>query len=228
MPAPRVLLTCEHGGNRVPPAYRRLFRGKGKLLASHRGHDPGALRLARALHRLSGWELLACTVTRLLVEPNRSLGHPRLFSEVTRGLPERERARLLERYWRPHRDRVHAAIARRPGPVLHLGVHTFTPVLDGHVRTMDVGLLYDPARRRERALCARWRDALRKRRPDLRVRRNAPYRGAADGLTTTLRRRFAEARYTGVELEVNQALFRDGRWRGLADDLHASLLAALR
>jgi len=212
----------------VPPAYRRLFRGKRALLASHRGHDPGALRLARALHRLSGWELLAYTVTRLLVEPNRSLGHPRLFSEVTRDLPERERTRLIEGYWRPHRDRVQAAIARRPGPVLHVGVHTFTPVLDGHVRTMDVGLLYDPARRRERALCARWRAALRARRPDLRLRRNAPYRGAADGLTTTLRRRFPEARYTGVELEVNQALFRDARWRRLADDLHASLLAAMR
>jgi len=41
--------------------------------------------------------------------------------------------------------------------------------------------------------------------PGLRVRRNYPYRGAADGLTTHLRRQLGP-RYLGVELEINQAL----------------------
>ena len=45
----RLLLTCEHGGNRIPPEYRALFRGATAALASHRGWDPGALALARRL-----------------------------------------------------------------------------------------------------------------------------------------------------------------------------------
>jgi hypothetical protein len=42
--------------------------------------------------------------------------------------------------------------------------------------------------------------------PHLRVRRNRPYRGTSDGLTTHLRRRFAAKDYAGIELELNQAL----------------------
>jgi len=30
-----LLITCEHGGNRIPARYRPLFRGAGKLLDSH-------------------------------------------------------------------------------------------------------------------------------------------------------------------------------------------------
>ena len=45
---PSVLLrTCEHGGNRVPSAYRSVFRGARSALDSHRGQDMGALALAR-------------------------------------------------------------------------------------------------------------------------------------------------------------------------------------
>jgi predicted N-formylglutamate amidohydrolase len=89
--------------------------------------------------------------------------------------------------------------------VLHLAVHSFVPRLHGVTRAADVGLLYDPRHSDERALCTRWQAELRGRVPRLRVRRNYPYRGDADGLTTQLRRRLG-ARYRGVELEVNQAL----------------------
>ena len=43
------LVTCEHGGNRIPAPCRRLFRGQRALLDSHRGYDPGALVMAKAL-----------------------------------------------------------------------------------------------------------------------------------------------------------------------------------
>jgi len=42
-----ILITCEHGGNRIPPRYRPLFAGFEALLQSHRGYDPGALAMAR-------------------------------------------------------------------------------------------------------------------------------------------------------------------------------------
>ena len=70
------LITCEHGGNRVPAPYRRLFRGRRALLDSHRGYDPGALVMARALAAAFTAPLVTSTVSRLLIDLNRSTGHP--------------------------------------------------------------------------------------------------------------------------------------------------------
>ncbi len=203
----RLLVTCEHAGNAVPRRYASLFRGRERLLRSHRGWDPGGIELARKIARRLGAPLIASTVTRLLVDPNRSSHNPRVFSEVTRDLDADEKRRILERHHRPHRDRVASRVSVLVGDgarVLHVGVHTFTPVLSGEVRRADVSLLYDPRRRGERELCALWRRSLAEGLPGLRVLRNTPYRGAADGLTTALRRRFAPSRYLGIELEVNQ------------------------
>ena len=88
--------------------------------------------------------------------------------------------------------------------VVHVSSHSFTPVLDGRRRNADIGLLYDPARPGERALCARWTRTLGARVKPLRVRRNYPYEGKNDGLTSHLRRRFSAAQYVGVEIEINQ------------------------
>lgn len=226
-----VIVSCEHGGNRVPRRYRPLFAGKDRLLASHRGHDPGSLALARIVARRLGAPLRACTVSRLVVEVNRSIGHPRLFSEVTRGLPPEERERLLETVYRPHRERVEETVRtgmQRGRRVVHLSVHTFAPVLRGERRDAEVGLLYDPARHREKRLCIAAARVLRER-TDLVVRRNYPYRGRADGLTTFLRRRLPASRYLGIEIEVNQRFARGGASRlapigaALAEAIEAGL-----
>lgn len=203
----RVVLSCEHGGCRVPRVHRALFVGAQRVLASHRGYDWGALALARACARRLRAPLHAVTVTRLLVDTNRSATHPRVFSEFTRTLPRAARALLLERCHAPHRRRVEHAVRGR-GPVLHVGVHSFTPVFEGVVRKVDVSVLYDPARAPELRLARAWLAALRARLPELRVRANAPYRGVSDGLTTTLRRGFAAQHYQGLELEVSQRFFR--------------------
>lgn len=230
---PALLVTCEHGGNRVPPAYRRRFRARQALLSTHRAHDPGSLLVARELAAQLGAPLVQSTVTRLLVDLNRSLHHPRLFSEVTRPLPPAERARIIERHWRPYRDEVEARIAAATATgrfLLHVSSHSFTPALDGEVRNADIGLLYDPRRRPERELAARWRQALAARAPGLRVRMNYPYAGRADGLTTHLRRRFPASRYAGIELELNQRhVLAGGRaWARLRRAVCEALLEALR
>lgn len=204
-----VVVTCEHAGNRVPPEFAHLFAGAKKILGSHRGYDPGALELAEFIARRLRCELFAHPITRLLVEPNRSIGHRALFSEFTKPLPHDVRRQLVDRYYFPHRDAVEAAIAahvRARKRVLHLGVHTFTPELNGVERKADIGLLYDPNRKLERAFCDAWDEQFATAVPELRIRRNYPYRGAADGFTTFLRRQFPATRYLGIELEVNQAL----------------------
>ena len=228
-----VLVSCEHGGHRVPREFAPLFAGHAALLESHRGWDPGALELARRVARTLDVPCLAVLTTRLLVEINRSPHHPRLFSELTRHCPPDIHRRLIERYYTPHRARVEQHIdahVRDGGCVVHLGVHSFTPVMDGIERTTDIGLLYDPARQLERRFCEHWQAALKEADASLRVHRNRPYRGAADGLTTFLRTRFPAGAYLGLELEVNQRFpFGGGRaWRSLQRTLVDSFQTALQ
>ncbi len=109
-------------------------------------------------------------------------------------------------------------------PVLHVSVHTFTPVLKGRVRRADLGLLYEPARTHERDLAAKWRDIIKGMSPGLRIRLNYPYRGASDGFTTYLRGRFFEELYRGIELEVNSKHIEDSRkWADIRRTLIASI-----
>lgn len=212
--------------------YAHLFRGARAraALASHRGWDIGALAVARILARQLAAPLFAATVSRLLVELNRSPGHPALLSEFSARLAPAERRGLLARHYQPHRAAIERAIADAIAAghrVVHVAVHSFTPRLHGEVRRADLGLLYDPRRRRERVLCQRWQRALGTLAPAVRVRRNYPYRGQSDGLSTWLRRRFPETRYLGVEIECNQALLaRPGPRTGMARLLGRSLRAA--
>jgi len=220
-----LLFTAEHAGNDVPADYRHLFQGADGVLRSHRGWDPGALHLGRRLAEHFDAPLIATTVTRLLVDCNRSPHHPRVFSEFTKPLPRAERRALLAAHHTPHRDAVRNAVAKlaTQGAVLHIGVHSFTPVLNGEVRNADIGLLYDPAQRREASLCRAWQERI----TDLRVRRNYPYRGVADGLVTTLREAFDTRMYVGVELEVNQKFVDDdGRSDAALSGVVAESLAA--
>jgi len=227
----RFLVSCEHGGNRIPSRYRPLFRGFESLLRTHRGYDAGALSMARDLAGALAAPLFAATTSRLLIDLNRSLGHPRLYSEATRAAPAVLRQEILARHYLAYRGRVEDAVAAAPGGgrVVHISAHSFTPVLDGRIREADLGLLYDPERPGELELCRRWQAAFRALAPELRVRRNYPYRGRSDGLTAHLRRRFPAERYLGIELEINQRhVFADGRrWRALRRTVIAALLQAL-
>jgi predicted N-formylglutamate amidohydrolase len=223
-------LTCEHGGHRIPRAYAPLFRGADSALESHRGWDPGALPLARRLARRLRAPLLAVTWSRLFVEANRAPSNPRIWSSFTASLPAAERQRILERWWRPHRRAVEAAVAAaaaRGRRVVHVAVHSFTPALDGEVRHADVGLLYDSRRKHEAAFCRRWLASLRRLDPELRLRRNYPYSGRTDGLTTWMRRLHPPSRYLGIELEINQRLVGAKGWgrfqRCVADSLREAL-----
>lgn len=226
------LITCEHGGNRIPSRYRHLFAGSEALLRTHRGYDAGALALARALAGALAAPLFVATTSRLLVDLNRSIGHPRLYSEATRAAPVSVRCEILERYYLPYRSKVEADVAEavaRGSRVIHVASHSFTPALDGTVRNADVGLLYDPARPGEAELCCRWQAQLKAFTPSLKVRRNYPYAGKSDGFTAYLRRRFPAEAYIGIELEINQKLILNGgrRWRAVRGRVISALREAL-
>ncbi|MCB1942213.1 MAG: N-formylglutamate amidohydrolase [Candidatus Accumulibacter sp.] len=215
-----MVISCEHGGKRVPTHYRDFFEGHHPPLDSHHGFDPGALVMARDLAAAFAAPLVVSTISRLLVDLNRSIGHPRLHSETLRKASADLRLAIVNRYYHPYRAEtdslVRQAIAAH-GRVLHLSVHSFTPQLDGEVRTADIGLLYDPARPGETLLCQRWQASLKSCGTGFTVRRNYPYRGKDDGHTSWFRRRLPADVYVGIELEINQKhVFRGGRhWPAL-------------
>ena len=123
---------------------------------------------------------MTSTISRLLVDLNRSIGHPQLFSAATRSAPATVRAKIVEQHYRPYRVQVERLVRQsvsRGRRVIHISSHSFTPELDGKVRRADVGLLYHPGRRGEAELCARWKASLAAFAPELRVRRNYPYAG---------------------------------------------------
>lgn len=224
------LVTCEHGGNRVPADCRQFFAGREEELQSHRGFDPGALSLARDLARALEAPLVASTVSRLVVELNRSLGHRQLFSEALRGAPKAFREKILAHHYHPYREQVFTLVAETVAAgrrVVHISSHSFTPVLEGKVRDADIGLLYDPGRPGEVAFCDAWQAALTAFAPRFKVRRNYPYTGKSDGFCTGLRRRFPDEAYVGVELEINQKHFlvRGASWRSLRQEVVRSLLS---
>lgn len=202
-----VVVTCEHGGNCIPEPYGPLFKNAATVLDSHRGWDPGAMQLADLFGTELNVPVYSATVSRLLVELNRSLDNPQLFSEFTDLVDSESKDKILQQHWYPYRTTVEKTISRlvEAGQrVLHLSVHSFTPIWNGTPRPTDVGLLFDPARSLEADFCQRWQVALCADVPLLTVHHNAPYSGTDDGFVTALRNQFSADRYVGLELEVNQ------------------------
>lgn len=230
--APRILLSCEHASCAVPREFAAAFRSAPQraALRSHRGWDPGAAGVAREMARRLRAPLHEGRATRLLVDLNRSPHHPRVLGAWARVLPAAARRALLARWHAPWRrafaGRVRATTAGG-GTVLHVSVHSFTPVLDGARRAMHVGLLYDPSRPAERALALALRRELRARRPALVVALNRPYHGRADGHVTALRRAHAPARYCGLEIETRNDLLQGIAAQRAFGRLYAEALRAV-
>jgi len=208
---PSAIVTCEHASASVPTQWRDHFTARETAqLETHKGYDIGALEMARVLARLLDAPLLAGGVTRLLVDINRSEGNRRgIFGPAGKRMDDADRERALQRWHRPFRKAVAGAVERGLAsgkPVIMLSIHSFTPRLKGMVRSADIGLLYDPSRKKEKALCLAIRESILKVYPHARIRMNYPYRGIGDGTASAIRKAFPQA--SAVEIEFNQGTMR--------------------
>jgi len=205
--SPEIIISCEHAGNRIPANYSHLFLNMDDVLSSHRGWDPGSLLLGTEIADHLNSPLFTFEITRLLVEINRSIGHRNLFSEFSLRLAESEKNHLVHSLYLPYRRSIEEKIEELNSSgkrVLHLGIHTFTPVFKSKTRSCDIGLLYDPSRVNEKLFCSLLKKLLKQKLPNFKVLSNQPYKGKDDGLTTYLRRQIDETKYLGIELEINQ------------------------
>lgn len=205
-----ILVTCEHAGNRIPKQYKHLFKDQ-EVLSSHRGIDLGALFFARQLSDLLRVKLFETRISRLLVDCNRSISNPQVFSEFVDELKSPEKNLILQKYYFRYRNAIESYIHQHSirKPVLHISMHTFTPTWEGKERKIDVALLFDEQRVAENELCFKWQEKLKEELTDFDVLVNVPYKGSDDGFTTYLRGKFPSPQYMGVEIEINQ------KWAGM-------------
>jgi predicted N-formylglutamate amidohydrolase len=222
-----LIVTCEHAGNQVPDGYSHIFAGHEEALKSHRGWDPGALEVARFLAAEFSAPLFSCETTRLLVETNRSLTNHQLFSEYSAQLDATQRELLLETYYHPYRNSVEEVISKIAKPVLHLSMHTFTPILNNTIRSVDVGILFDPDRKSESDFCKKLGDGLEQELSLLMTKFNEPYNGTDDGFTTYLRSKFEDHAYLGIEIEINQKYIGTEKWEMISVGLKEVLFDIL-
>ena len=202
----KLFLTCEHGGNQVPEAYKELFKDNEEILNTHRGYDKGALELFKTLLQINEvYFSIYNETTRLLVDCNRSLFRLNLFSEFTKNLDDSEKNKLLDCYYFPYRKTINENIKEaviQNITVFHISVHCFAPEVNGKVRDADIGILFDPNHGNEKKIAMYWKRILNELFPTLKIRLNYPFIGKPDGVVAPLRKEFGK-KYLGFEIEVN-------------------------
>lgn len=201
----KVFLTCEHASERLPEGYAWPAADE-RLVGTHWAFDLGAADLTRELAAALRAPAVLSRFSRLLVDPNRPLGDATLFRteaegapvELNRDLGEAERTHRLDRYHRPYHEAIHQRLAGHGSSVL-FSIHTFTPVYEGQVRKMEVGVLFDT----QEALAIELAEAIRA--AGFETRLNEPWSGR-DGLIYSAEHHAAAHGKRALELEVRQDL----------------------
>ena len=206
----QLIISCEHASNQIPKRFQTLFKNKSSLLNSHAGLDTGALAIYKTLVEQCNCLHIKAEWSRLLIDLNRSLHHPKVFSEVTKPLSNTDKNFIIHHYYLPYRDQLTQYIShavKQKKRVLHLSIHSFTPKLNNDIRHNDIGLLYDSTRIEEKKVAQQIKQRIIEYDASYQVRMNYPYLGKADGLTTAMRRLFPKKYYLGIEIESNQKHF---------------------
>jgi predicted N-formylglutamate amidohydrolase len=221
-----LLLACEHASERLPTPFVWPVPDK-RLVGTHWAYDLGAREVTLELARALDVSCVLSRFTRLLVDPNREETHSDLLRAVAEGEPvllnravsPSERALRIARFYRPYHDVLDAELARVK-PKRLLSVHSFTPVYEGKVRKVELGVLFD----REEEEAARFGEALSRELPG--VAYNEPWSGKA-GLIYSAASHAEKHGAIALELEVRQDLAVDPAYRARLVSVLARYFSAL-
>ena len=152
-----ILLVCDHASCRFPA----VLGDMGLDPFARRCHlaiDIGAGVLTERLAQSVGATAVIAQYSRLVVDCNRELMDPGAFLEYgdgivvpgNRHLTQADKDRRANAiYWPYHRaidEQITRLRARGPAPAF-VSVHSFTPVLDGAARNVQMGVLWDKDQR---------------------------------------------------------------------------------
>ncbi|MBL8581195.1 MAG: N-formylglutamate amidohydrolase [Rhizobiaceae bacterium] len=203
-----LLLLCEHAGNRVPGPWCNLGL-PAALLESHFGYDPGVDGLTRDLAARLGAPAVLARYSRLFVDYNRFEQDWDHMRPDLGGIPVPANLAI-----NPSEKALRRAIAVEPvdeairpivtGRRAVVSVHSFTPVMGGHRRDVDIGVLWRKDSAFTRAMLA----GLQAHPSGFRIGDNAPYDWRT-AMAYSLQTYGLDLGLPCFYLEVNNALFSD-------------------
>lgn len=152
-PASPFVLVGDHAGAAIPAALGEL----GLRAEDRRRHislDLGSEQLGVALARRLGAPFLMQSYSRLVIDCNRSPADSESIAEESdgtlvpgnRGLSDAEREARLTEIFQPYHGAIEALLDWRRAQgraTVFVSLHSFTPVLGGHRRPWDIGVLHD-------------------------------------------------------------------------------------
>lgn len=208
-PHARVVLTCEHASNRLPPPWA-WPPGDAWIVDTHWAWDPGIAEVTRALAAALDAPAVLARFSRLLCDVNRPLDAETLFRGLADGHPvqlnqaltDAERRARIDALHTPYHAAVDQLLGRHPRAAV-LSMHSFTPVYEGGPpRLMELGVLFD----REEEVSHRIAESLA--RDGWKVALNEPYSGK-DGLIYSAVRHATRHGRRALELEVRNDVASD-------------------
>ncbi|MEZ4318863.1 MAG: N-formylglutamate amidohydrolase [Myxococcota bacterium] len=202
-----VILCCEHASNALPEGLE--WGADAWLSEDHWAWDPGAALVTRDLVEAFGSRAVLSRVSRLVIDTNRPLYSQTLFRDVAdgrpvhlnTGLPDLARGQRVLDWWEPYHQALDALCGAAPAQVL-LSVHSFTPVYEGQVRDVELGVLFESAD----DLAA---EVMRALAPSgLVIRANEPWSGKG-GMMFSCYKHAREHGLEALEIEMRQDLLAD-------------------
>ena len=173
-------LTCDHAGQAIPVRLGDLGVSEAER-QRHIAWDVGAEEVALRLSERLDAPLVSQHYSRLVIDCNRSVGHPTSIAPLSESTaipgnhdlhPDHADARARE-IFHPYQDTIAAALDARDAAGRHsvlVCVHSFTPVYHGVERPWHIGLLYN----RDPRIADLFKELLASER-DLTVGDNEPY-----------------------------------------------------
>ena len=220
------LFTAEHTSNYIPNGYEEKEH---ILLQTHWAWDIGIHPLTILLSQICHSSAITACFSRLFCDANRNPEAPSLIKKqlentklsFNKDLSQTEREQRIQHYHRPYHQAITQSILERkknPSPFLLLSLHSFTPIWNHKLRTMDIGVLFD----RDEALAQKLATILKQ---NFFVSLNEPYSGK-NGLIYSADRHGRTHQIPYLELEINQALLSSPeRIQAIAHTLGSSLLS---
>ncbi|NOX69233.1 MAG: N-formylglutamate amidohydrolase [Gammaproteobacteria bacterium] len=220
-----VLLVCDHASRRFPKALGSMGLDP-FARRCHLAWDIGAGPLTECLAATLGVTAVLAQYSRLVVDCNRDLFDPGAFLEygdgvVVHGNRNLNQAlkdqRASELYW-PYHYAIDVELKRLAAfdyPTAFFAIHSFTPVMNGIARDVEIGILWDADRSTAEVMIEGFRKA------GFKVGDNEPYSGKAPQ-DFTIDHHAEDAALPHVGIEIRQDLIdNDAGVQAIAAVMHS-------
>ncbi len=220
-----LVILCEHASNHIPDELQRLGLPNVEL-KRHIAWDIGAEAVTRKMCEMMGATAVIAKVSRLVLDANREPDRDSLVPKHSDGteipgnmnLSEDDIEARRQAFYYPFHSAADQVIERHQAagvnPIV-IGMHSFTPHMDGSDRPWQIGFLWNKDQRLAQALIG-----LLERETDLTIGDNEPYSG--QDLYYTMQRHGADRGLLQTTVEIRQDLLADDnmvtQWAALLAD----------